>query len=123
MTITLADTVLCAGSARNNAGQPVGPANFRSSETPGVVKHDYVGADRTTPEHIRCDAGVVTFDVTRTFASLDEAIEYALVGIKAEAVAGALKFGERTVFAAAAVTSRTVAQTGCSVSVSYTIEG
>lgn len=123
MKITLGSTVLCAGIERNQSGQPVGPANFRSSETPGVIKHDYVGANRTTPEHIRCDAGVIAFDVTRTFATLDEAIEYALVGIKAEAVSGVLKFGEHTVFATAAVTSRTVAQTGCSVSVSYTIEG
>ena len=35
----------------------------------------------------------------------------------------AVKFDSTTVFATAAVTSRSVDQVGCSVAVSYTIEG
>lgn len=123
MTITLGNTVLCAGQTRNATGSPVGPSNFRASDAPGIVKHDYIGADRTRPEHIRCDSGSVTFDVSRTFGSVDAAIQYACIGIRSEAVEGELKYGGRTVFEHAAVTTRSVAQVGCTVAVSYTIEG
>ena len=102
---------------------PVGPSNFRASDAPGIVKHDYVGADRTRPEHIKCDSGTVTFDVNRTFATVEDAVAYACVGIRSEAVEGELKFGNNVIFTHAAVTSRSVAQVGCSVAVSYTIEG
>ena len=77
MQITIGSTVLCASQTRNSTGQPVGPSNFRSSDAPGIVKYDYVGADRTRPEHIKCDAGTVTFDVNRTFATVEDAVAYA----------------------------------------------
>ena len=123
MTITLGNTVLCAGQTRNANGSPVGPSNFRASDAPGIVKHDFVGADRTRTEHIRCDSGSVTFDVSRTFGNVDAAIAYACIGIRSEAVEGELKYGGRTVFEHAAVTARSVAQVGCTVAVSYNIEG
>ena len=123
MQITIGSTVLCASQTRNSTGQPVGPSNFRASDAPGIVKHDYVGADRTRPEHIKCDSGTVTFDVNRTFATVEEAVAYACVGIRSEAVEGELKIGNSVIFAHAAVTSRSVAQVGCTVAVSYTIEG
>lgn len=123
MKITLGQTELCATQTRNSTGSPVGPSNFRASDAPGVVKHDYVGADRTRPEHIKCDAGTVTFDVNRTFATVEDAVAYACVGIREEAVEGELKFGNNIIFAHAAVTSRSVAQVGCTVAISYTIEG
>lgn len=123
MTITLGNTVLCAGQTRNANGSPVGPANFRANDAPGIVKHDFVGADRTRPEHIRCDSGSVTFDVSRTFGDVDAAIAYACVGIRSEAVEGALKYDGQTVFEHAAITSRSVGVVGCTVGISYTIEG
>lgn len=123
MQITLGSTVLCSSQTRNSTGIPVGPSNFRSSDAPGVVKRDYIGADRTRPEHIRCDSGTITFDVNRTFATVEAAVNYAFKGIRSEAVEGELKFDNTVIFPHAAVTSRSTAQVGCSVAVSYTIEG
>ena len=123
MEIKIGNTVLCAGQQRSVNGMPVGPSNFRSSDAPGIVKHDYIGADRTRPEHIRCDSGSVTFDVSRTFASVSAAVAYACVGIRSEDVEGPLTYDGKTIFEHAAVTSRSVAQVGCTVAVSYTIEG
>ena len=123
MKITLGNTDLCETQTRNSTGKAVGPSNFRASDAPGVVKHDYVGAERTRPEHIKCDAGTVTFDVNRTFATVEDAVAYACVGIREEAVEGELKFGNNVIFAHAAITSRSVAQVGCTVAISYTIEG
>lgn len=123
MEIKLGNTVLCAGQQRSVNGTPVGPSNFRSTDAPGIVKHDYIGAERTHPEHIRCDSGSVTFDVSRTFESVADAIEYACVGIREEDVEGPLTYDGKTVYKHAAITSRSVAHVGCTVAVSYTIEG
>lgn len=122
MTISVGSTVLCAGQSRNSTGSPVGPANFRWAEAPGVLKREYVGADRIAAERIRSDSGVVTFDVTRTFSSVEAAFAY-IVASKSENVAGALKFDQTEILANAAVTNRTLIQRGCTVSISYTIEG
>ena len=123
MQITIGNTVLCAGLERNQTGSPMGPANFRASDAPGVVKHDYIGADRTTPEHIKCDAGTISFDVTRIFPTVEDAVQYALIDSKAEDVEGELKFGDKVAFAHAAITARSIANKGCAVAISYTIEG
>ena len=123
MQIKLGNTVLCSGLTRNSTGQPVGPSNFRSSDNPGVVSRDYIGAERTYPEHVKCDSGTITFEVSRTYPTVEDAIRYACVGIRKEPVEGELYFGETKVFDHAAVTSRSVATVGCTVAVSYTIEG
>lgn len=123
MTITLGSSTLCAGQTRNSLGNPVGPANLRLTDQPGVVKHDYVGADRTTPEHIQCDHGTLTFDVTRVFADVASALAYIASGYRSEAREGALKFDNTTVFSKAAVTNCILAHVGTAVSISYTIEG
>lgn len=123
MTITLGTTTLCAGQTRNSTGSPVGPANLRLSLTPGVILREYVGADRVAGEHIKCDRGAVTFEVERIFATPAAALTYLSTTFLAEASEGALKFDSTTVFENAAVTARSVALVGCSVAVSYTIEG
>ena len=108
--------------ARNNTGKPVGPHNLRLSDTPGVVKREYIGETRIKPEDVSVHSGSCTFDVHREFATVDAALAY-VAGIVNEPTEGALKFDTTEVFATAAVTSRSVAQVGCSVAVSYTIEG
>lgn len=123
MNITLGDTVLVASQTRSSDGSPVGPANLRMSLAPGVAMREYVGADRVAGEHIRCDRGTVSFDAERIFASPEAALAYVRGAFLAEDSAGALKFGGETVFARAAVTSRSVAVVGCAVAVSYVIEG
>lgn len=129
MTITLTSsdltttTTLCAGQSRNSSGSPVGPANLRVSLTPGVVVREYVGADRVAGEHIKCDRGVVTFDVERIFPTVAKALAYASSTFLSELSEGSLAFDGSTVFENAAVTSRSVAVVGCAVAVSYTIEG
>ena len=122
MTITLGDFELVHGQERNNGGFPVGPQNLRLSDTPGVVKREYIGETRIKPEDVRVHSGSCTFDVHREFATVDAALAY-VAGIVNEPTEGALKFDSTEVFATAAVTSRSVAQVGCSVAVSYTIEG
>ena len=113
---------LVSTQARNNEGKPVGPRNLRLSDMPGVVKREYIGETRIKPEDVRVHSGSCTFDVHREFASVDLALAY-VAGIVNEPTEGALKFDNTEVFATAAVTSRSVAQVGCSVAVSYTIEG
>jgi len=123
MTITLGNTTLCAGQTRNSTGQPVGPRDLRDAETPGVVLREYVGADRVAGDRVRCDHGMVTFGVTRTFPTVAAATAYALVGHRSEDVAGALKYDNTVIYPNAAVTARSIAQVGCTVVVNYTIEG
>ena len=127
MTISLVNgnstTALVSGQARNDDGSPVGPANLRMSEVPGVIDREYVGADRVECEHVRCDHGSVTFDVTRTFETVDDALDYLSGGFLSEAKEGALKFNDSTVFPHAAVKSRIALLVGCSIAISYTIEG
>lgn len=123
MTITLGNSTLVASQSRSTGGSPVGPANLRVALSPGVVLHDFVGADRTAGEHVRCDHGTVSFDVERIFASPAEALAYVRGGFLSEDSEGALKFDGDTVFPNAAVTGRQCALVGCAVAVSYTIEG
>ena len=131
MTITLTNTVngspvvttLCEGQTRNSTGAPVGPHDLRMQLAPGVAVREYVGADRVQGEHVRCDSGSVSFGVTRTFATPEAALAYISGAFLSEDSAGALKFGETTVFANAAVTQRTAAHVGCTVAVNYSITG
>ena len=122
MTITLGNFTLVATQARNSTGSPVGPQNLRLSDMPGVVKREYIGKTRIEPEDVNVHSGSCTFDVHREFEGVDAALAY-VAGIVNEPTEGALKFNSTTVFEKAAVTSRSVAQVGCSVAVSYTIEG
>ena len=123
MEIKIGNTILCAGTVRNSNGGPVGPDGLTVAEVPGIAKRDYIGADRTVPEHVKCNHGTVSFSVSRVFPSVDDALAYALGGIYEEAVEGALVCGGRTVFEHAAVTNRQVSHVGCAVAVAYTIEG
>ena len=122
MKITLGDYELVSGQARNATGSPVGPRNLRLTDIPGVVKREYIGDTRIKPEDVKVHSGSCTFDVHREFATVDAALAY-VAGIVNEPTEGALKFDSTTVFSTAAVTNRSVAQVGCSVAVSYTIEG
>lgn len=122
MKITLGDFELVSTQARNNTGAPVGPQNLRLSDMPGVVKREYIGKTRIEPEDVRVHSGSCTFDVHREFASVADALAY-VAGIVNEQVEGELKFDSTVVFDNAAVTSRVVVHVGCSVAVSYTIEG
>ena len=122
MKITIGDYELVSSQTRNNTGSPVGPANLRLSDTPGVVKREYIGETRIRPEDVRVHSGTCTFDVHREFSTVALALAY-VAGIVNEPTEGVLKFDSTTVFANAAVTQRSVANVGCSVAVSYTIEG
>lgn len=123
MEIKIGNTILCAGTVRNSNGEPVGPDGLTVAEVPGIAKRDYIGADRTVPEHVKCNHGTVSFSVTRIFPSVDAALDYALGGIYEEDVEGTFTCGGRTVFEHAAVTNRQVSHVGCAVAVAYTIEG
>ena len=125
MTITLGNTTLCAGQTRNDTGSPVGPHDLRMQLVPGVAVREYVGADRIQPEHIRCDSGSITFGVTRTFGSVDDALEYLSGAFLTETSEGQLKFGDTNVFGEkkSAVAQRTAALVGCTVAINYSITG
>lgn len=123
MQIKIGGTVLVAGQGRSSNGSPVGPANLRMADRPGVAMREYVGADRVQGEHVRCDHGTLTFDAERIFATPADALAYLATGYRSEAKEGALTFDGDVVFAHAAVTGRQIAVAGCAVAVSYTIEG
>lgn len=121
-------TELVSTQARNNTGSPVGPDKLRIADTPGIVKREYIGKDRIEPEDVKVHSGVCTFDVHREFASVGAALTYATVTLLNEQTEGALTVidddgNENLVFAKAAVTNRTAALVGCTVAVSYTVEG
>ena len=123
MTIAIGNTQLCAGQTRNSTGSPIGPEDFRGSDAPGVVTHDYIGAEREVSELIRCNHGQISFGVTRTFADVAAAAAYMATTFWTEESSGALYFDSTQIFATACVTSRTYAWVGCTVKINYTIEG
>lgn len=123
MTIKIGNTTLVSGQERSANGSSTGPDNLRMNLAPGVAIREYVGADRVAGEHMKCDRGTVSFDVTRIYASVADALAYVRGAFLTEESEGALKFDSETVFAHAVVTSRSVAVVGCAVAVSYTIEG
>lgn len=123
MTISLGNTVLCAGQARSTNGSPTGPDDLVIAETPGVVDRNLVGADRVLAEHIRADSATISFRVVRIFPTAAAALDYTTHTIYNEAVSGALKFDNVVRFANAAVTSRIVSTSGCAAAVQYTIKG
>lgn len=116
-------TELVSTQARNNTGSPVGPDKLRIADTPGIVKREYIGKDRIEPEDVKVHSGVCTFDVHREFASVDDALEYVGSTMLNERTEGEFKIGNNVVFAKAAVTNRTAALVGCTVAISYTVEG
>ena len=122
MLIKIGDTVLCHGETRTQDGDAIGPRDLRITDSPGVVKREYIGETRIRPEDVRVHSGTCTFDVHREFSTVALALAY-VAGIVNEPTDGALKFDSTTVFENAAVTQRSVANVGCSVAVSYTIEG
>ena len=131
MTITLVNgtgssavtTTLCAGRTRNNTGSPIGPEGLIGSDEPGVVTHDYIGAEREVPELIRCNHGMISFGVTRTFADVDAAEAYIAGPFWTEGSSGALYYDNTKVLDNACVKSRHHALVGCTVKINYTIEG
>lgn len=131
MTITLVKgsgssavtTTLVAGQERNSNGSPIGPEDMRGSDAPGVVTHDYIGAEREHPELIRCNHGTITFGATRTFADVATAAAYMATTFWSEGSEGVLYFDSTQVFDKACVTSRTFAWVGTTVKINYTIEG
>ena len=116
-------TELVSTQARNNAGLPVGPDKLRLNDTPGIVKREYIGKDRIEPEDVKVHSGVCTFDVHREFASVDDALEYVGSTMLNEQTEGEFKIGNNVVFAKAAVSYITAVLVGCTVAVSYTVEG
>ena len=116
-------TELVSTQARNNTGSPVGPNRLRLSDMPGVVKREFVGKTRIEPEDVRVHSGTCTFDVHRTFGSVDDALAYISGDFLNEVSEGEFKIGNNVVFAKAGVSNRIVALVGCTVAVSYTIEG
>lgn len=123
MVITLGKATLAATQSRNSTGSPIGPANLTMSLSPGVALREYVGADRVTGEHLKCDRGVVTFSIERIYSTPGDALGYVTGDFLSEDCEGELKFDGDTVFRDAVVTSRSVAVVGCAVAVNYVIEG
>lgn len=124
MTITIGSTTLCHGQTRSTAGDAVGPDGLEIEDVPGVAVYELIGADRIAPEHVKCDAGTVSFSVTRTFADVPAALAYFEEGLLEEAAEGQLKFGTANVFGPKSVVTRRRAKlVGCSVIVSYNIQG
>lgn len=116
-------TVLCSDGERSVNGSPVGPGNLAINEVPGVEMREFVGADRISPENVRCNHGTMTFQTTRVFASVALAAAYAIVGHRSEPAEGILKYGSTTIFSKACVTSKRIGMVGCTVVINYTIEG
>ena len=123
MTITLGSTTLCAGSTRSVAGDPVGPDDLRGSLAPGISDRAYIGAPGIKPEKIGNDRRGISFSVTRTYATPAAALAYISGGFFAEDVEGALTLGGSTIMTNAAIRDRRFAHVGCTVIVSYQIEG
>lgn len=123
MVLKLGDTVLSTGDERRSDGQPFGVGNIVIAETPGAEVREFVGADRVQGEHVRCDHGVASFQTVRVFASVEAAVAWMLSGHRAEAKAGALVYGDTTVFAKAVMTSKRLSQVGVTILTQYTIEG
>ena len=139
MTITLTPygpdstpCVLCAGDTRNTGTSntppsPMGPQNVRRAEKPGAVLREYVGADRAEGEWVKCDSGVLSFGVTRIFATPALAAAFALTGFDSEPREGTLTATVDgttvTIFSKCVITSRESAQVGVAVATQYTIEG
>ena len=123
MKITIGSTELVSGQARNSTGSPVGPDKLTVNDSPGVVRREFIGKTRIEPEDVRPHSGTVSFDAHRTFATVDAALAYVGGTMLAEETQGAFKIGSNTVFAKATVTDRRAALVGCTVVVSYTIEG
>ncbi len=123
MTITLANTTLCAGDTRSVAGAPIGPDNLRGSLAPGVLDRAYIGAPGVKPLEIGNDRGSISFSVTRTYATSADALAYISGSFLTEARFGELKLGDSTIMTNAAVRDRRFAHFGCTVIVSYQIEG
>lgn len=123
MTVTLGSTILCSDSARSTDGSPVGPDNIRIADRPGVRLSECVGAERVRPGAVACRSCTITFDATRIFASAADATAWCLKGYLLEPTVGAFAIDGETILSDAAVTARAMAQSGCAVSVSYTIEG
>lgn len=129
MTIKLGETVLCAGQERNSTGSPVGPDGLQIEVQPGVESRQFVGADRVEGEWVKCDTGVLTFSVSRTFNSVAAALAWiadtSANGFIGEAREGVLTFDGVKVFGdkKSVVRNRRVAHVGCTVAVNYTIEG
>ena len=124
---TATPCVLCAGDTRNSTGQPMGPQNVRRAERPGAALREYVGFDRVQGEWVKCDAGTLTFGVTRIFPSEAAAAAFALTGFGSEPRDGALtatQDGQTVVlFTKCVVTGRESSQVGVAVYTRYTIEG
>lgn len=128
MKIKIGDYELVSTQARNNIGSPVGPDKLRLNDTPGIVKREFVGKTRIEPEDVRVHSGGATFDVHREFATVGAALTYATVTLLNEPTEGPLTVvdddgNENEVFAKACVANRTAAMIGCTVAISYTIEG
>ena len=123
MTISIGSTVLCTGLERRQDGTPMGPRDVSVNEVPGAAIREYVGADRVEGEHVKCDAGTLSFGVTRVFPTVDEATAYAVVGHRAEACEGELTVDGRVVYPKAVVTAKQISQVGVAVVVNYTIQG
>ncbi len=125
MEITFDSTTICHGSVRNQSGNAIGPANLIVSDAPGTVTHEFIGADRIAPEHIRCDRGAVQFSVTRTFEDVDAALAYVTGGYLSEPREGVLKFGTTEMFDGnkAVMTTHQLSMVGCTVIVNYSFEG
>lgn len=123
MTLTLNGSVLSTGDARRTDGSPFGVANVMVGENPGAEVREFVGADRVAGEWVRCNHGVVSFQTTRIFASVGDAVAWAMSKHWGEPTAGKLVYGGNTVFENAVVTSKRLSLVGVAVITQYTIEG
>ena len=125
---------LCSVGLTNTPNLPVKPvvnagdAGGRDPDDPNNTKETNtmdikVIAAALGGEHVKCDAGTLSFGVTRVFPTVDAATEYAMVGHRAEPCEGALTVDGQTVYPKAVVTAKQISQVGVAVAVNYTIQG
>lgn len=124
MTITLGGVTICSDAARSTAGSPVGPDNLQGNMMQGVVDREFIGADGIEPAQVGLDRAACSFGVIRTFGSADLALAWVADNLTAQgALFGELKFGTETMMTNAAVRNLGYAVVGCTVALTYSIEG
>lgn len=124
MTITLGGVTICSDAARSTAGSPVGPDNLQGNMTPGVVDREYIGADGIEPAQVGLDRAACSFGVVRTFGTSELALTWVSDNLATHgALFGELKFGSKTMMTNAAVRNLGYAVVGCTVALTYSIEG
>ena len=123
MTITLNNTILCAGSNAGTPGDPTGPDSLDQRLQPGTEDYEYINAPGIDAQHIGCDRVSLSFSVTRTYPTVNAA-QTAAITLKATTPRqGLLAIDGTTHIAQATLRDMDTRQIGCSLIIRYALEG